>query len=92
MFSFRHLLIIKLFIPEKAHKYELKLFKMYEVNGYTHNVEVYAGKMQVDDKGLACKIVIRPHLNNGRTLVTDNFYTSLPLANEILKTDIRLKH
>lgn len=32
----------------------------------------------------------RPYLNNGRTIVTDNFYTSLPLANELLKNDTHL--
>jgi len=93
MVPFRGRLIFKQYIPGKAHKYGVKLFKICEVNGYTYDIEVYAGKNQVDGKGLACKVVMdlsRPYLNNGRTLVTDNFYTSLTLANELLKNDTHL--
>lgn len=93
MVPFRGRLIFKQFIPGKAHKYGVKLFKICEANGYTHDIEVYAGKSQVDGKGLASKVVMqlsRPYLNNGRTLITDNFYTSLPLANELLKNDTHL--
>jgi len=34
--------------------------------------------------------LIRPYLNVGRTVVTDNFYTSMPLARELLKNNIHL--
>lgn len=64
------------------------------MNGYTHNVNVYAGKHQVDGKGLPCKGVLElsnPFLNGGRTIVTDKFYTSLPLANELLENNTHLK-
>jgi len=63
------------------------------VNGYTHDVNVYAGKNQVNGKDLACRVVLElsnPFLNAGRTIVTDNFYTSLPLANELLKNNTHL--
>lgn len=86
MVPFRGRLKFRQYIPGKAHKYGVKLFKICEVNGYTHDVNVYAGKNKVNGKGLACRVVLElsnPFLNAGRTIVTDNFYTSLPLANEL---------
>jgi len=56
----------------------------------THDMNVYAGKNQVYGKGLACRVVLdlsNPFLNAGRTIVTDNFNTSLPLANELLENN-----
>lgn len=53
-------------------------------------MNVYAGKNQVYGKGLACRVVLdlsNPFLNAGRTIVTDNFNTSLPLANELLENN-----
>lgn len=48
MVPFRGRLIFNQYIPGKAHKYGVKLFKVCEANGYTHDIEVYAGKSQVD--------------------------------------------
>jgi len=93
MVPFRGRLKFRQYIPGKAHKYGSKLFKICEVNGYTHDVNVYAGKNQVNGKDLACRVVLElsnPFLNAGRTIVTDNFYTSLPLANELLKNNTHL--
>ncbi|XP_015375256.1 PREDICTED: piggyBac transposable element-derived protein 4-like [Diuraphis noxia] len=93
MVPFRGRLKFRQYIPGKAHKYGVKLFKICEVNGYTHDVNVYAGKNQVNGKGLACRVVLElsnPFLNAGRTIVTDNFYTSLPLANELLENNTHL--
>ncbi|XP_025418685.1 piggyBac transposable element-derived protein 4-like [Sipha flava] len=93
MVSFRGRLKFRQYIPGKAHKYGVKLFKICEVNGYTHDVNDYAGKNQVDGKGLACRVVLElsnPFLNSGRTIVTDNFYTSLPLANKLLENNTHL--
>lgn len=47
----------------------------------------------VDGKGLALRVVMelsRPYLNVGRTVVTDNFYTSMSLARELLKNNTHL--
>ncbi|CAI6351009.1 unnamed protein product [Macrosiphum euphorbiae] len=93
MVPFRGRLKFRQYIPGKAHKYGVRLFKICEVNGYTHDVNVYAGKNQVNGKGLACRVVLElsnPFLNAGRTIVTDNFYTSLPLANELLDNNTHL--
>jgi len=93
MVPFRGRLIFRQYIPGKAHKYGVKLFKLCGTNGYTYNVQVYAGKSQVDGKGLGCRVVLdlsQMYLNAGRTIITDNFYTSVPLAYELLKNNTHL--
>ncbi|XP_025194347.1 piggyBac transposable element-derived protein 4-like [Melanaphis sacchari] len=81
------------YIPGKSHKYGVKLFKLCGTDGYTYNVQIYAGKSQVEGKGLACKVVLnlcQMYLNANRKITTDNFYTSLPLAYELLKNKTHL--
>ncbi|XP_022160088.1 piggyBac transposable element-derived protein 4-like [Myzus persicae] len=93
MVPFRGRLIFKQYIPGKAHKYGVKLFKLCGTNGYTYNVQVYADKSQVDGKGLGCRVVLnlsQKYLNAGRTIITDNFDTSVPLAYELLKNNTHL--
>ncbi|CAI6371066.1 unnamed protein product [Macrosiphum euphorbiae] len=88
MVPFRGRLGFRQYIPGKSHKYGVKLFKLCGTDGYTYNVQIYAGKSQVDGKGLACKVVLnlcQMYLNANRTITTDNFYSSLPLAYELLK-------
>lgn len=88
MVAYRGRLNFKQYIPGKAHKYGVKLFKLCGVNGYTYNIEIYAGKDQTDGSGLGCRVVVdfsSIYLNSGRTIITDNFYTSLNLANELLE-------
>lgn len=93
MVPFRGRLGFRQYIPGKSHKYGVKLFKLCGTNGYTYNVQIYAGKNQVDGKGLACKVVLnlcQMYLYANRTITTDNFYTSLPLAYELLKNKTHL--
>jgi len=58
MVPFRGRLLFRQYIPGKAHKYGVKLFKLCGTNGYTYNVQVYGGKSQVDGKGLGCRVVL----------------------------------
>ncbi|XP_008181865.1 uncharacterized protein LOC100572765 [Acyrthosiphon pisum] len=51
------------------------------------------GKTQTEGKGLGCIVVLDlcdRYLNIGRTIITDNFYTSIVLANELLAKDRNL--
>lgn len=76
MIPFRGRLIFRHYISGKAHKYGIKLFESCGTNNYTYNVQVYAGKNQVDGKGLECRVVLdlcQRYLNAGRTIITDNF-------------------
>lgn len=91
MIPFRGRLTFKQYIPRNAYEYGIKLFKICESNGFTYNIEV--GKQQTDNKDSACKVVMnlcKPFLNEGRTIVTDNYYTSLTLANKLLKKKTHL--
>ena len=48
----------RLYIPNKAHKYSTKLFKLCTMNGFTNNMEIYAGKSDtgVREVGIAKKV------------------------------------
>jgi len=54
---------------------------------------VYAGKGQNYGRGLGCSVVMyltSLYLNNGWTIIADNFYTSLNLANALLENKTHL--
>lgn len=83
-------LVFRQYIPNKAHKYGIKLFKLCSSEGYTWNSKIYAGKSEDYDKtvGLArtvCEDLSQGLLNEGRTLFVDNFYTSYELALSFLQ-------
>ncbi|KAE9523290.1 hypothetical protein AGLY_016238 [Aphis glycines] len=54
---------------------------------------VYASKGQDDGRGLGCSVVMNLtslYLNAGRIIITNNFYTSLNLANALLENETHL--
>lgn len=85
---FQGRLLMKQYIPQKTHKYGVKLFKLCSDNGYTWNIRVYAGKERNEGTAsVPTNVVINLSeglLNSGRTVVADNYYTSLELANILL--------
>lgn len=87
MIPFRGRLGFRQYIPGKKHKYGLKLFKLCMEGGYTYGVKVYGGKsIRPENFSVATDVVMQlmyPLLNNGLTLVTDNFYTSVTLAHKL---------
>nr|CAH7766694.1 unnamed protein product [Callosobruchus chinensis] len=86
MVPFRGRLSFLQYIPGKRHKYGIKLFKLCIIEGYTYSIKIYGGKEQPTSKSLASRVVMElmhPLLNTGRTLYTDNFYTSVDLAHEL---------
>ena len=93
MVPFRGRLKFRQYLPGKSHKYGVKLFKVCDPSAYTYNVKVYAGKEERCYSDLATSVVMQlmdPYLDAGRTLSTDNFYTSIPLARELLKRKTHL--
>ncbi|KAJ8971209.1 hypothetical protein NQ314_000811 [Rhamnusium bicolor] len=61
--------------------------------GYTYNLQIYAGKMLDQCKTTPLGVVMslcEPILNQGRTICTDNWYTSLQLAERLLDRDTYL--
>jgi hypothetical protein len=92
MIPFRGRLQFKQYLPGKAHKYGVKIFKLCDSAGYTYNMAIYKGK---SDRvlSLPTEVVMQlsqPYLHVGRTLVTDNYYTSIQLANNLLTAQTHL--
>ncbi|CAH1996558.1 unnamed protein product [Acanthoscelides obtectus] len=88
MIPFRGRLSFRQYIPGKRHKYGVKIFKLCAEKGYTYNLKVYSGKEDnPTSQSVASRVVLElmePLLDCGRLLCTDNFYTSVSLAHELL--------
>lgn len=90
---FRGRIIFRQYNKSKRHKYGMKLFKLCTIPGYTCKLELYAGKNNEVVNTTPTKVVMSlcGHiLNLGHTVATDNWYTSLELANELLNNDTHL--
>lgn len=90
---FRGRLVFKQYIPLKTHKYGVKIFKLCSSEGYTYNMKIYCGKEQDAGASVPTNVVMtlaENLLDSGRTMVTDNYYTSMDLANKLLDRETHL--
>lgn len=90
MVPWRGRLIFRQYILQKSHKYGIKMYKLCLPSGYTYNLKIYSGKTAEVNKniGHAHRVTIEITeglLDEGRLLYGDNFYTSLPLVQELLE-------
>lgn len=88
MVAFRGRIKFMQYIPGKRHKYGIKLFKVCDDDGYTHDFIVYEGKNSREQIESPANIVMKlchPYLGVGRSVVTDNYYTSVDLAQQLLQ-------
>ena len=86
--------------PQKAHKYGVKIYKLCDPEGYTYTSQVYSGKDGYASRGRptsntthSTQIVLdlaEQYLKTGRTVTTDNYYTSVALANMLLENQTHL--
>ena len=87
-------LVFRQYIPGKRHKYGIKLFVLCDPHGYAYNWQMYTGKTNaIAGFGLSESVVLKlmePLLDKGYNLYTDNFYTSYPLAIELLRRQTTL--
>lgn len=87
MVPFRGRLKFRQYIKGKRHKFGIKLFKVCANGGYTYNMKIYCGKESENDGvSVADKVVLELMdnlLDSGRTLFTDNWYTSVGLARKL---------
>lgn len=93
LLPFRGRLGFRQFIKNKRHKYGVKLFKLCSGSGYTYNLSIYAGKNVDNRKTTPFDVVVlltNDLLQEGRTVVTDNWYTSIQLANKMLDAETHL--
>jgi len=85
------------YIPSKPAKYGIKMNALCDAKTfYTSNIEIYCGKQPEGPYALSnapteiVKRLIPPIENSNRNLTTDNYYTSMPLAEELLRKNITL--
>lgn len=81
------------FIKNKRHRYGIKVFKLCINDGYTIDFKIYAGQESVPGVGVSTKIemeLAEDYLDKGRTMYTDNWYTSVTLANQLLNRSTNL--
>lgn len=95
MVPFRGRLSFRQYIPNKRHRYGIKLFKVCIDRGYTYTVKVYVGKEgNSTPTGTVTENVVldltKDLVNEGRELYTDNFYTSVNLARILLQKKTHL--
>lgn len=87
MVPFRGRLKFKQYLKNKKHKFGIKVYKLCCEGGYTYNFQVYCGNDKAQG-GLASSNVVlslmQKLLDSGRQLFTDNYYTSVSLATELL--------
>lgn len=89
--SFRGRCEFRQYIRNKPAKYGLKIFAMVDSSCYyTSNLEVYVGKQTdprfaTDNRPQAVVLrLIKPISKTGRNVTMDNWFTSIPLAKELL--------
>lgn len=95
MIPWRGRLIFKQYIPNKTHKYGVKLYKLCTLDGYTLNIIVYSGKDENSGKKgfahaerIVMKLIETLQHSDGRILYADNYYSSIPLVKKLHKKKI----
>ncbi|XP_050301576.1 piggyBac transposable element-derived protein 4-like [Anthonomus grandis grandis] len=84
---FRGRIYFRQYIPNKRHRYGIKLFKLCVSGGYTWDFKVYTGREKSSEFAVSEKVVMELMeglLDSGRTLYTDNYYTSVSLAKRLI--------
>ena len=94
MIPWRGRLLFKQYIPGKAHKYGIKMYKLAATNGCTWNFRIYTDQ-QDPITGLGhAQTVVMNLLDDFdgfcRTVIADNFITSISLAKRLLEHDTYL--
>jgi len=74
-------------------KYEERLFQLQYIGTQTYKITIYIGKQSIKGESLTETIVsdlCQNYLNEGQTIFTDNFYTSVPLVEKMLSKNTHL--
>uniref|UniRef100_A0A2H1VNZ4 SFRICE_040850 n=1 Tax=Spodoptera frugiperda TaxID=7108 RepID=A0A2H1VNZ4_SPOFR len=89
MVPWRGRLAFRQYIKNKAHKYGIKLYKLCTPEGYTSAIVVYTGKGVTQPGKLHGTQIVKKLIDGlehaGRIVIADNFYTSVDLAEDLLK-------
>jgi hypothetical protein len=94
MVPWRGRLSFRQYVPGKAHKYGVKMYKVADTNGYTWNFMIYTGKQNPTASRGHSQTITMQLLEDlagcHRTVVADNFFTSIVLDKRLLKNDTYL--
>jgi len=93
MVLWRGRLQFRQYIQNKRHRYGIKIFKLCINNFYTVGFKIYAGKEADKVQRVSTKVVLEmaeDYLDMGRTMYTDNWYSSYDLAIELLNRKTHL--
>ena len=92
---FRGRCSFKVYMPKKPDKYGIKIWTMADAtNSYLCNAQIYRGKQKdVPEVGLSQRVVkdlVSNVQGSGRNITVDNFFSSVPLAKELLSRDLTM--
>lgn len=85
---FRGRLSFRQYIKNKKHKFGVKVYKLCLDGGFTYDLQIYSGNDKTRYQSVPDTVVFhlsKDLLDSGRTIYTDNFYTSVTLAHSLLK-------
>jgi hypothetical protein len=90
MLLWRGRLFFRQYIKNKKHKYGVKFYMLTEPNGLVLRILIYCGMKDpvVGGQGHTEKVVkylLHDYLNLGHSVYFDNFYSSVPLVQELLE-------
>ena len=96
MVKFRGCLSFRQYLPAKPTKYGIKVWMRADpTNGYTNEFQVYTGREgNVRETGLAARVVMdltRRIWGHHHIVNTDNYFTSLDLADRVLQQNTYLR-
>ena len=90
---FRGRVIFRQFLKQKRHKYGIKVFKLCSGLGYTYKLQIYSGKRSnagcLTPTGVIITIC-KDIRHKGHTIYTDNWYTSINLAEQLIDANTPL--
>lgn len=95
--SFRGRCPFRQYMPNKPAKYGIKIFALVDsISYYTSNLEVYTGvqpdgPFRVDNSAISVtKRLVLPIWKTGRNVTMDNWFTSVPLAEDLLNNKLTI--
>ncbi|XGW22980.1 hypothetical protein V3C99_005316 [Haemonchus contortus] len=87
LWKYLHLIVFRQYLPAKRHRYGIKTFKLCSKGEYTVRIKIYAGRDPSREEPLADKVaveLVEGFLDERRVLCTDNYYSSIGLAEKLI--------